>query len=201
MKTDSIQSLLNAMYGPQDNYSDEQLQVIDSLNINRFDVSGEITNIEEKELLRFPNLKSLSLQQCVITDEFISILVQLKNLETLNLYQCEFTGDASKVFQLPLLKNVLLEGTYIPFSYLKDSMMGSLVLADITVEEDLSLYVDFLDIRRATIKNWNFLHNKIGLLLVSNTQYHEFQELQNYSGAVRVMDDSSPTHVVKEVNC
>ena len=200
MKTDSIQSLLNAMYGPQESYTEEQLQGIDTLNINRFDVVGDITTIVPEELLKFPNLKNLSLQQCVIADDFIEVLLQLKNLETLNLYQCEFMEDASEVFKLPLLKNVLLEGTPIPLSYFKDSMMSSLVLSDITVEEDLSFYVDFLDIRRATIKNWNFLHSKIGLLLVGNTQYHESQELQNYKGALRVMDDNSPTHVVKEVN-
>jgi hypothetical protein len=141
------------------------------------------------------------LQQCVLADDFIAVLVQLKKLETLNLYQCEFMDDAKEVFQLPLLKNILLEGTKIPFEYIKGSIINSLVLVDVTIDEDLSLNVDFLDIRNATISNWNFLNSTIGLLIVSNTQYHESQELQNYSGAVRVMDDNSPTRVVKEVNC
>ena len=201
MKTDSIQSLLNAMYGPQESYTDEQLQVVDTLNINRFDVIGDITNIVPKELLKFPNLKNLSLQQCVLADDFIAVLVQLKKLETLNLYQCEFMDDAKEVFQLPLLKNLLLEGTKIPFDYINGSTLNSLVLVDVTIDEDLSINVDFLDIRNATISNWNFLNSTIGLLIVSNTQYHESQELQNYAGAVRVMDDNSPTRVVKEVNC
>ncbi len=201
MKTDSIQSLLNAMYGPQESYTDEQLQVVDTLNINRFDVIGDITNIVPDELLKFPNLKNLSLQQCVLADDFIAVLVQLKKLETLNLYQCEFMDDAKEVFQLPLLKNILLEGTKIPFEYIKGSILNSLVLVDVPIDEDLSINVDFLDIRNATINNWNFLNSTIGLLIVSNTQYHESQELQNYSGAVRVMDDNSPTRVVKEVNC
>ena len=201
MKTDSIQSLLNAMYGPQESYTDEQLQVVDTLNINRFDVIGDITNIVPNELLKFPNLKNLSLQQCVLADDFIAVLVQLKKLETLNLYQCEFMDDAKEVFQLPLLKNILLEGTKIPFDYINGSTLNSLVLVDVTIDEDLSLNVDFLDIRNATISNWNFLNSTIGLLIVSNTQYHESQELQNYAGAVRVMDDNSPTRVVKEVNC
>lgn len=201
MKTDSIQSLLNAMYGPQESYTDEQLQVVDTLNINRFDVIGDITNIVPDELLKFPNLKNLSLQQCVLADDFIAVLVQLKKLETLNLYQCEFMDDAKEVFQLPLLKNILLEGTKIPFDYINGSTLNSLVLVDVTIDEDLSINVDFLDIRNATISNWNFLNSTIGLLIVSNTQYHESQELQNYAGAVRVMDDNSPTRVVKEVNC
>ena len=200
MKTESIQSLLTAMYGPQESYTDEQLQTIDTLNINRFDVVGNITTIVPEELLKFPNLKDLSLQQCVIAEDFISVLVQLKNLETLNLYQCEFMDDAKEVFQLPLLKNVFLEGTEVPFSYFKDSMMNSLILSDLTVDEDLSIYVDTLDIRTATITNWSFLNSKIGLLIVSNTQYQNSIELQNYTGAVRVMDDNSPTRVVKVVN-
>jgi len=201
MKTESIQSLLNAMYGPQEEYTSEQLEVIDTLNINRFDVSGEIIPIVPEELLKFPQLKSLSLQQCVIADNFIKVLNQLKNLESLSLYQCEFMEDASSIFQLPLLKNILIESTEIPASYLNNSMINSLVLSNIEVNEDIHFYVDYLDIRRAIIHNWNFLNNKIGLLVVSNIQYHESSELQNYNGPMKVMDDYSPTRIVKEVNC
>ena len=200
MKTDSIQMILSAKYGPQESYTDEQLNTISSLSINRFDVVGDFLKIYPEELLRFPNLKRLSLDQCVIGEDFIEILVQLKNLEVLSLYNCEFMNSAEKVFQLPYLKKITLDGTEIPISYLDNSMLTTLILANITISDDVSFYVDELDIRNADILNWNFLKSKIGKLIVTATQYQNSPELQKYKKPIEIMDDIDPETVMEEVN-
>ncbi len=200
MKTGSIQMILNSKFGPQDSYSDEQLQQISSLTINRFDVAGDFLSIEPEELLRFPNLRRLALDQCVLGSDFISVLLQLKNLETLSLYNCEFTDLAEEVFQLPYLKKILLDGTEIPMSYLKDGMFTSITLSNVEIKEDAFFYTDILDIRKADILNWNILNSKIEKLIVSESQFQHSEELQNYTSYIEVRDDVDADTILEEVN-
>ena len=200
MKTDYIQMILSSKFGIQETYSKEQLQEISSLTINRFDVVGDFLTIEPEELLQFPNLKRLALDQCVLGDDFISILAQLKFLESLSLYNCEFMGNASEIFHMPYLKRILLDGTEIPLSYLSDGMFTSIILSNITIEDDVFFYADEVNIRNADVINYSFLKSKIGKLIVSESQYHNSNELQNYISYIEVRDDTDPETVVEEVN-
>lgn len=200
MKTDSIKMILNSKFGPQESYSEDQLQQISSLTINRFDVVGDFLSIEPEELLKFPNLRRLALDQCVLGSDFIAILVQLKNLETLSLYHCEFMGHAEALFQMPYLKKILLDSTEIPMSYLKDGMFTSITLSNIEINENVFFYTDILDISKADVSNWNIIHSKIGKLIVSESQFQKNRELQNYSSSIEVRDDIDSNTILEEVN-
>ena len=200
MKTGSIQMILSSKFGPQEKYSKEQLQEITSLTINRFDIVGDFLSIDPEELLQFPNLKRLALNQCALGDDFIAIITQLKNLESLNLYHCEFMGDASEIFHMPYLKSLLFDDTEIPLSYLNDGMFTSLIFSNNTIQEDAFFYADKVDIRDNEILNYSFLRSKIDKLVVTKSQYESSPELQNYSSYIEIRDDVDPETVLEEVN-
>ena len=42
MKTDSIRDTLKMLFGDKDVYSQEEIDTINSLSINRFDIAGDI---------------------------------------------------------------------------------------------------------------------------------------------------------------
>ena len=153
MKTDSIQMILNSKYGPQEVYSEEQLQGILNLTINRFDIVGDLLKIYPEELLQFPNLKKLSINQCIVGEKFISILSELKNLEEIAFYNCDFTHNAEELFQLPNIKKVLLDGTEAPISFFNNCVLSSLALSNITINDTATLVIDELDIRKSKISD------------------------------------------------
>ena len=199
MKTDSIQMILNSKYGPQV-YSEEQLQGILNLTINRFDIVGDLLKIYPEELLQFPNLKKLSINQCIVGEKFISILSELKNLEEIAFYNCDFTHNAEELFQLPNIKKVLLDGTEAPISFFNNCVLSSLALSIITINDTATFVIDELDIRKSKISDWSFLDNQINKLVVNFSQYTSNEELQSYKSYLVIMDNDNPELVIKEVN-
>ena len=200
MKTDSIQMILNSKYGPQEVYSEEQLQGILNLTINRFDIVGDLLKIYPEELLQFPNLKKLSINQCIVGENFISILSELKNLEEIGFYNCDFTYNAEELFQLPNIKKVLLDGTEAPISFFNNCVLSSLALSNITINDTATFVIDELDIRKSKISDWSFLDNQINKLVVNFSQYTSNEELQSYKSYLVIMDNDNPELVIKEVN-
>lgn len=200
MKTDSIQMILNSKYGPQEVYSEEQLQGILNLTINRFDIVGDLLKIYPEELLQFPNLKKLSINQCIVGEKFISILSELKNLEEIAFYNCDFTHNAEELFQLPNIKKVLLDGTEAPISFFNNCVLSSLALSNITINDTATFVIDELDIRKSKISDWSFLDNQINKLVVNFSQYTSNEELQSYKSYLVIMDNDNPELVIKEVN-
>lgn len=200
MKTDSIQMILNSKYGAQEVYSEEQLQGISTLTVNRFDIVGDLLKIYPEELLQFPNLKKLSINQCIIGENFISILLELKNLEEIAFYNCDFTYNAEELFQSPNLKKILLDGTEAPISFFNNCVLSDLVLSNITINDTATFIVDELDIRNSKISDWDFLDNQIHKLVVNFSQYISNEKLQSYKSYLVIMDNDNPEMVIKEVN-
>ena len=200
MKTDSIQMILKSKFGLQEVYSQEQLQEISTLTINRFDIVGDLLKVYPEELLQFPNLKKLSINQCIVGENFISILLELKNMEEINFYNCEFTYNAEELFQLPNLKKVLLDGTEAPISFFNNCLLSTLVLSNMTINDTATFAIDELDIRKSKISNWSFLDNQIHKLVVDFYQYISNEELQHYKSYLVIMDNDNPEMIIKEVN-
>jgi len=200
MKTESINNLLKAKFGEQNSYSKDQLAQVTNLTIQRFDIAGNVSEVFVNELELFPNLEEVMIQQCVIDDEFIHYLCGLSKLKSLSLLYCDLDGNFSNLLNIPTLKDICLDGTDVPISLFQNGMYDTLILSNIEISDNVTFYVNKLDIRKATITNWNFLSNKIDTLIVSNTQYHTFEELKNYSHYLLVMDDDDPETVLEEVN-
>lgn len=200
MKTDSIQMILKSKFGLQEVYSQEQLQEISMLTINRFDIVGDLLKVYPEELLQFPNLKKLSINQCIVGESFISILLELKNIEEISFYNCDFTYNAEELFQLPNLKKVLLDGTEAPISFFNNCLLSTLVLSNMTINDTATFVIDELDIRKSKISNWSFLDNQIHKLVVNYSQYISNEELQHYKSYLVIMDNDNPEMVIKEVN-
>ncbi len=199
MKTDSIRDTLKMLFGDKESYSQEEIDTINSLSINRFDIVGDIQEINYNDLLNFSNLEHLTIQQCILDDDAISILCKLKKLKSLTLLFCEFEGDYQRLFQLELLKDLCFEGTKINLGVLNGKMFDSLTIAQTEILEKVSFFANHLDISRANVKNWGFLENRINTLVVSYRQYRNNAFLSEYKGHIIVMEDDTDK-VREEVN-
>lgn len=188
MKTQSIKDLLELRFGEKDYYSEEELSSIKTLVMNRFNIVGEINNINFDDLLSFPNLESLTIQQCILNSEDISIISKLTKLKSITFLSCEFAGDYQDLFKLDLLKDLCFENTKIDLSLLDNGIFDNLILSNVDIDKNINFSVNKLNIAKANVLNWNFLNNRIDTLVVSDNQYNSSSELQNYSSHMIILE-------------
>ena len=170
-------------------------------NVKYFDTFGINESIEEVSLwmnkkltdlsflLQFPNLKKLSINQCIIGENFISILLELKNLEEIAFYNCDFTYNAEELFQSPNLKKILLDGTETPISFFNNCVLSDLVLSNITINDTATFIVDELDIRKSKISDWSFLDNQINKLVDDGIDYKDIAVLYRTNAQSRLIEE------------
>ena len=84
MKTDSIIEYMSAV---------SDYNSITELNINKFDIVGEIQNVDLNDLEYFPNLQKLTLSNLTLDDDDLTNISKLNNLEVLELFNCEIFVD------------------------------------------------------------------------------------------------------------
>lgn len=200
MKTQSIIDLLKLQFGEKDSYSKDELSSVKTLVINRFNIVGEIVTVDFNDLLSFPNLESLSIQQCVLSSEDVSTICRLTKLKSITFLFCEFAGDYQSLFKLDLLKDLCFESTEIDLSLLNNSIFDNLILSHINIDKRVDFSVNKLNIVKANILDWNFLNNRIGTLVVSEKQYNNYTELQSYTSHMIIMEDDTGMKK-EEVNC
>ena len=132
MKTESIKNL----------YREEDIPYIDTIRINRLDSNGAILNVDFQDILLFPNLKNLYIEN-------IS-----KDLENLN-------G-----------KNLVLDNVDIKLELLSNLVFNELILREFTLDKEYVLNAKYLDIQKCDIKNYNiFSHSEIETITISKSQY------------------------------
>ena len=119
MKTNSIKNILELKYGFKDNYTQEELNKIEIINIDRFDIDGSILNIDFNELLLLSNLKYLTINKCII-DYNIFIIINKLNLDTLVLSNCEIVDDVSDIVNNLKVKNLIIDNTNFNLVWFKD---------------------------------------------------------------------------------
>lgn len=191
MKTQSIKDLLELQFGEKESYSEDELHSIKTIVINRFNFVGEINNIDFNDLLLFPNLESLTIQQCILNSEDISIISKLTKLKSITFLSCEFAGDYQALFNLNSLKDLCFESTKIDLALLDNGIFDNLILSHIDIDKDFNFSVNKLNIAKANVVNWNILNNRIDTLVVSDKQYNDSIELQNYSSHMIIIEDST----------
>ena len=190
MRTQSILDTLRANYGEEEYYSKEQLESITSLTINRFNIFNHIAEVSCHDLVYFPNLTSLTIQQCIIDDEFVESIKKLSKLTSISFIRCEFDGDYGDLFHMGLLKDLCFDGTSFDITLLNHGIFDTLVFSNIEISEKVEINVNRLNISKADVKDWGILENMIGTLVVSGDQYDNCRELHDYTGHIIVLEDN-----------
>lgn len=197
MKTNSIKNILELKYGFKDNYTQEELNKIEIINIDRFDIDGSILNIDFNELLLLPNLKYLTINKCII-DYNIFIIINKLNLDTLVLSNCEIVDDVSDIVNDLKVKNLIIDNTNFNLVWFKDLYFNSIILNNIVINGDYIVNTKTLDIRKCEISNYSFINmNIIPKLIISASQYNN--SFNGYKGNLIIMEENGE-FILKEVN-
>lgn len=197
MKTDSIRNILELKYGFKDNYTQDELNKIESININRFDVDGSILNIDFNELLLLSNLKYLTINKCIIDYNIFEIIKNL-NLQTLILSNCEIVDNISDIVNGLKNKNIIIDNTNFNLAWFKDLYFNSIILNNINIDNNFIINTKTLDIRKCEINNYNFISiNVIPKLIISEKQYNSY--FNDYKGNLIIMEENGE-FILKEVN-
>lgn len=201
MESKCIQTALNLKYAFKEEYSKEELMNIESLNINRFNLSGEIEKINFNELLLLENLSELTISKFIIDYDIMQIICSLTNLKFLALSSCEFIDDVSLLFQNLNLDTLVIDYCNFKFSWFKFLTLKNLVLSNVEIEEEFLIDLERLDVRKSNIINFGFLkNNNIMELIISKTQYdNNIEFYDSYKNKVIVMEDNGE-FIFKEVN-
>lgn len=201
MESKCIQTVLNLKYPFKEEYSKEELMNIESLNINRFTLSGEIEKIDFNELLLLENLSELNISKFIIDYNIMQIICSLTNLKFLVFSSCEFIDDISSLLQNLNLDTLVIDDCNFNFSWFKFLKLKNLILSNIKIETEIFIDLERLDVRKSNIINFVFLkNNNIMELIISKTQYDDNVEFyDSYKNKVIVMEDNGE-FIFKEVN-
>lgn len=85
---------------------ENDLSSIEEINISNRKFSGELKNVDLREIALFPNLKSISLQYFTIDDFIIDIINKAPNLQSLQFSSCKF--DSERLLKSNSLQSLLL---------------------------------------------------------------------------------------------
>ena len=166
MKTESIINFLSAFEGTYEE--------VNELTINRFNIIGEIAEVDLMDLLNFPNLENLTLTNLIIDEKTIAILTKLNNLSKLNLINCEIVCTYIPT-DLLKIKTLLLDNSNfeeyinnIRLEYLEIKNMNCKNIMTNTLKIDQS-NINILDLNLNTLKH----------LIISEKKYEDNLELLN----------------------
>ena len=197
MKTDKIRDLLELNFGLKESYTKADLDTLESLYIDRFDIDGTILNVDYSDLLLFSNLKYLTISKCILDYNFFEIIKKI-DLETLTLSNCEIIDDVSEIIDNLRIKNLNIENTNFNFKWFKNLYFKSLIIRNMDIDTDFIVNTKSLDISKSNLKNYDFLNsNVIQKLIISTNQYTSF--FDNYNGHLIIMEDNGQ-FILREVN-
>lgn len=160
MKTESIISYLETFKGTKE-------EVLE-LTINRFNIVGEIAEVDLIDLLNFPNLESLILINLTLSDKEIMVLTKLNNLTKLNLINCEIICSYIPT-ELLKIKNLVLDNSNFE-EYIDNSILEYLEIKNMNIKCK-NIITNTLKIDKSDINILDFNLNPIKHLIISEKQY------------------------------
>ena len=159
MKTDSIIDILESLFGKRDNFTEEELNSIDSLNISRTDYGNKLLSVDFSDLLNFKNVVSLTINGCSIDNKAITYISNLDKINYLSLFDCIISDDIYPLFVKLDIKNLRIENTNFDLEYL-DEYYERLTLSNV-IFKVIRSFCKTLDVSNCYIDD-------ISLLLESN---------------------------------
>lgn len=166
-KTQSLNTLLEI--NPNLN-----IQEIEELVINKYDVNNNPEEVYYQELLNFNNLHNLTLNGCILTNELMTILESLK-IKELILINCEtFEPIESSLFNLSL-DTLIIDSTELDYQNIDEIYLPNLTLINILLP-NIKINTNYLDISKITNLN-NLTNIKTDTLKINIDQYNKYQNL------------------------
>lgn len=150
-QTDSIKSLIK-------NSSPEEITKTKKLIINKFSITKEVLTVKYEELLSFPNLETLYLENCILDFLAMSVLTKINNLKSLYLINCEITDENSKLLENLTLNTIVIDNTSLNFKNISILKAKNITLANIEMP-NIKIATNNLNISKAFVKNIDFLKN------------------------------------------
>lgn len=178
MNTSSIKERLELMYGFKDIYNLEELNQIESLTINRFDIDNEILMVDFNDLKFFNNLKELIINDCIITNKEIEIISNLKQLSNLLLLNCDIVEDIKENLLKLKLQNLVLDNVNINLDILSEIYLKKITFKNIDINKELFIVSHEIDIKNCNIEDINYLkidnYNKVTISIFQYKKYKNF---------------------------
>lgn len=192
MNTSSIKEVLEIKFGYKDNYSLEELNQINRLTINRFDVSGELLNVDFDDLKYLNNLEELTIKHCMLDNNIIDIIANNSNLKNLMLFYCDIAGDIKDSFEKLNIEYLVINDTNLDLDILKTLKLNKLVLANININSRVYFCVNELDIQRCSFDSIEYFNiENINKLKLSYSEYINNKEyLNKYIDKLIIMEDN-----------
>lgn len=184
INTDSIKDLVRCL-------DNNDFNNIKELNINRFDITGEITRVDFNDLNYFPNLEALALNNLTINDDDLIIISNLKKIVKLCFINCDFTGDIITLLNNMKLKELVLDNSLIDLKLLT-SNYDKLTISNMKYITN-NLSTNILDISKADVNISDINNIKSKQLIISHKQYFENKEFFNILKSkmhITVMEDN-----------
>lgn len=179
MKTESIIEYLSAV----DNVAD-----ITELMINRFDISGNIINVDINDLKNFDNLKKISISNMVLNEEDLLVISGISGLKILELYNCELVNlDLSKYINKMSLDKLLLDNTILSYKLIEKAI-DYVVIKNSNLDEIVKCNI--LDITKAEVDLNSFNLKNYRQIIMSEKQFDKkYIDLLEGKVKITVMND------------
>lgn len=189
MKTESIIDFLNSYYG--------SYEAVKELTINRFNIVGDILQVDLIDLLNFPNIESLTLINIIIDDKIIAIFTKLNNLSKLNLINCEIISSYIPT-DLLHIKTLIIDNSNFE-EYFNHVTLEYLELKNMKINcRQINTNVLKIDKSNIDLNKVNF--SNIKHLIISETQFNNNKNLlfNNHLGIKLTVMDNVYDKVVTE---
>lgn len=162
-----------------DNITIDDLDKIKYLMINRVDYD-DVLDVDSNDLKLFKNLEELSINNCMIDEEFINNIKELVKLNKISFINCDFVDDATNYFNDLLINELVLDSNIginnITFSNIHklvlincsfNCVINNVDILDITRSKDINIdleksnYHDLIISREHNIDNYLFIKSRI----------------------------------------
>ena len=166
IKTESIIDIVElALNKPIDSITVDELDKVTFLTINRIDYE-DVLEVDSNDLKLFHNLEQLSVNNCMVDNEFINNIKSLNKLNKIRFLNCDFVDDATEYFNNLVVDELILDNN-IGINNVTFSNIHNLVLINSSFNCVVN-NVDILDITRSVDNNIDLKNSYYKELIISN---------------------------------
>ena len=166
IKTESIIDIVElALNKPIDSITVDELDKVTFLTINRIDYE-DVLEVDSNDLKLFHNLEQLSVNNCMVDNEFIDNIKSLNKLNKISFINCDFVDDATEYFNNLVVDELILDNN-IGINNVTFSNIHNLVLINSSFNCVVN-NVDILDITRSVDNNIDLKNSYYKELIISN---------------------------------
>ena len=190
MKTESILRILESVYGKKDEYTPEELDRIETLTINRINPDNTLANVDFSDLLKFKNLKRLTIDGCVVDINVMAYINTVTELHSLSILNCDIVDDIYSFFGNSKIKVLKISNTNFDLSLLT-GYYERLTLSDVKLKK-FKPHAEVLNIYNCTIPNIKeLLDYNFEELVISLDLYNSYESEFNSCGRrITVLEDN-----------